>query len=85
MPEIGIFCLTARAHIKEGPRTNYLYSLTNAEVKVMIGNDFSKSTPLGLNESWGMFALTGNPAYYLLYKNLLEDRDELEEEYRLRR
>ncbi len=51
----------------------------------MIGNDFSKSTPLGLNESWGMFALTGNPAYYLLYKNLLEDRDELEEEYRLRR
>ena len=26
--------------------------------------------PLGSDASWGMFALSGNPAYYLLYKNL---------------
>jgi hypothetical protein len=40
----------------------------------------------GINSSWGMFALSGNPAYYLLYRNLLaEDEDELAEEEKLRR
>jgi hypothetical protein len=32
-----------------------------------------------------MFALTGNPAYYLLYKNLTGDGDDLAEEEKLRR
>lgn len=32
--------------------------------------------PLGSDSSWGMFALTGNPAYYLLYKNLVEGFNE---------
>lgn len=29
--------------------------------------------PLGTDASWGMFALSGNPAYYLLYRNLTDD------------
>lgn len=49
-------------------------------------NDFTQGPlPLGAPESWQMFALTGNPAYYLLYRNLLEERDELAEEMRQRR
>lgn len=45
------------------------------------------SGPLGSAESWGMFALTGNPAYYLLYKNLNQtEKDEnIKEEERQRR
>ena len=40
----------------------------------------------GINSSWGMFALSGNPAYYLLYRNLLaDDEEELAEEEKLRR
>lgn len=36
--------------------------------------------------SWQMFTLTGNPAYYLLYKNLEDwEEDELSKEERLRR
>lgn len=35
--------------------------------------------------SWRMFALTGNPAYYLLYKNITRDKDDLAEEEKLRR
>jgi hypothetical protein len=71
--------------LKKAP-AQIIYATNFAEVKAMMDNDFTRSTaPLGLAESWGMFALTGNPAYYLLYKSLLEDRDELAEEYRLRR
>lgn len=40
--------------------------------------------PLGSGESWGMFTLTGNPAYYLLYKNITEE-DGLSEEEKQRR
>ena len=28
------------------------------------------SGPWGSQESWGMFALTGNPAYYMLYNRI---------------
>ena len=38
--------------------------------------------PLGSGESWGMFTLTGNPAYYLLYKNLNGERENEEENQR---
>lgn len=43
------------------------------------------NNPTGSDTSWGMFALTGNPAYYLLYRNLLMEDDELAEEEKLRR
>jgi len=42
--------------------------------------------PLGDYESWEMFALTGNPAYYMLYKNITgKDDSELTEEEKQRR
>ena len=47
--------------------------------------------PLGTDLSWGMFTLTGNPAYYMLYKGIagkgigIDGEDELTEEERQRR
>lgn len=46
--------------------------------------------PLGTDSSWGMFTLTGNPAYYLLYRGITEghsvlDEDGMTEEERQRR
>lgn len=46
--------------------------------------------PDGSDLSWGLFALTGSPAYYLLYKNILDSdnilsEDGLTEEQRQRR
>jgi len=44
------------------------------------------SGSLGDLESWGMFSLTGNPAYYMLYKNITDKEDgELTEEEKQRR
>jgi hypothetical protein len=36
--------------------------------------------PLGSAESWGMFTLTGNPAYYMLYKNITGESEKREED-----
>jgi hypothetical protein len=38
--------------------------------------------PLGTAQSWGMFTLTGNPAYYLLYKNISGEEESEEEQRR---
>ena len=43
------------------------------------------SGPLGTDESWGMFALTGNPAYYMLYRNINKTVDDADGEDNLRR
>lgn len=45
--------------------------------------------PLGSDLSWGMFMLSGNPAYYMLYKGIMgkktPDDPELTEEEKQRR